>query len=133
MKVFIALWLCLPWTALPADKLQTYTSPDGVLRFQYSPVLVRTTPQPTDGGDICGDPGAAETTIACFAYPKGRLKDKPTFEAAAASVAVVNGPERGCLEGSRDWNVETVQKTKINGVAFKLFHATDAWTGHSRD
>ena len=133
MKGFIALWLCLPWTALPADKLQTYASPDGVFRFQYSPVLVRTTTQPTAGGDICGEPGAAEATIAWFTYPNGRLKDKTTFDAAAAFVAVVNEPERGCLEGSRDWNVETVQKAKINGVAFKLFHASDAWTGHSRN
>jgi hypothetical protein len=129
----MALWLCLPSTALPAEKLQTYTSPDGVFRFQYSPVLARTTTQPTAGGDICGDLGAGETIIACFAYPQSRLKDKPTFDAAAAFVAELNEPEKGCLEGSRDWNVEQVQTTNINGVAFKLFHASDAWTGHTRD
>jgi hypothetical protein len=91
--------------------LQTFTSPDGVFRLQYSPMLVQTT-RLGDGGDVCGDNLSPATTISCFAYPNGRLKDKPTFEAAAVFVAEVNEPERACLEGSRDWNADRFKRRR---------------------
>jgi len=60
VKVFIAFWRGLPWTALPADKLQTFTSPDAVFQFQYSPVLApcKAAPEAARGA----------TAIACFTY-----------------------------------------------------------------
>lgn len=82
---------------------------------------------------VCDDAPSAASTIACFAYPRARFKDKPTFNSASFFVSEVNGTEEDCLDGSSDWNADTVHSRKVNGIVFRLFHATDGWTGHSRD
>jgi len=148
MKMLLALCFTASSIGLAADApLHTFTSPDGVFRFQYSPVLVRCTAVDTQAGHggqwvpadcsgmapVCDDPLSAASTIACFAYPRDRFKDKPTFDVAAFFVAEVNATEEHCMDGSSDWNADRIQDRKVNGVASKLFHATDVWTGHSRD
>jgi len=82
---------------------------------------------------VCDDAGSRASTVACFAYPKDKFKDKPTFIAAAFFIAEVNEgtTEKVCLEGSRYWN-EGVQSTKINGVTFKVFEISDNWAGGSQ-
>ena len=83
---------------------------------------------------VCDDADSQASTIACFAYPKDKLKDKPTFIAAAFFIAEVNEgtTEKICLEGSRYRNIEGVENTKINGVTFKAFEITDNWAGGSQ-
>lgn len=151
MKILIALCSCgLSLTLSAQTTLHTFTSPDGVFQFKYSSVLVRCTPERTEEGypgswvpaDTCSsqaglcdpDAGGFATTIACFAYPRDNFKDKPTFPAAAFFVAEVRAAttEKACLEGSRYWNIEDVERakmTKINGVAFRVFEIEDNWLG----
>ena len=81
---------------------------------------------------ICGDGGDETTkTLACFAYPKDRFKDKPAFSAAAFFVAEVeeSTTEKDCLQGSPNWNVNAIKTATINGVVFKVFEISDNWAG----
>lgn len=138
--------------------LRVFTSPDGVFRFKYSPLLVdctKLTPsQPTSSGvpavfvghppplsipdscssqaGVCSDLGGQATTLACFAYPKDKFKDKPTFTAAMFLVGQVEQAttEKDCLQGSQNWNeIATATTSKINGVTFKVFDIGDNWAG----
>ena len=124
--------------------LQTFKSQDGVFQFNYSRVLVHCTQQSEKGysgswipadecssqDGICDDASSSATAIACFAYPKAKFKEKPTFIAAAFFVAEVEeaATAKACLSGSQNWFVEGTQRAKINGVEFKVFHISDAWT-----
>src|SRR5258708_12958443 len=113
--------LCGLSVTLPAQTtLQTFTSQDGVFKFQYSRALVHCTSQkseegypgswvPADScssqGGVCDDAGSSATTIACFAYPKDDFKDKPEFVAAAffpPHVLPPTTPQR-CLEVAHNW------------------------------
>src|SRR5712671_4635601 len=102
MKTLIALCLCGLSIPLPAQTtLRTFTSPDSIFQFKYSDVLVDCTPvgKQENGarssvpdscmsqGSICGGMGSEESTVACFAYPKERFKDKPLFVAATFYVS----------------------------------------------
>jgi len=104
MKVISCLCFCGLSIALSAQSaLQTFTSPDAVFQFKYSPVLIRCTPQPegqsrswapdecNSQDALCGDITGSTTTIVCFA--------RPTHEyfAGAFFVAEVQ-PEGECME-----------------------------------
>jgi hypothetical protein len=152
MKLLIALCVCGLSVALPAQtSLRAFNSPDGVFQFAYSDMLVDCTKKvpskPTSSGlprvfvgtppalsipdscqsmeDVCSDLGGQVSTLACFAYPKDKFRDKPVFAAAAFFVGKIEEAttESACLQGSQNWNPderETAKLTKINGVAFKV-------------
>ena len=133
---------------LPAQTtLQTFTSQDGVFKFQYSRALVHCTSQkseegypgswvPADScssqGGVCDDAGSSATTIACFAYPKDDFKDKPEFVAAAFFVAEVRAATtpKSCLEGSQNWLIRSDQNAMVSSILARRFRTSDAWTGH---
>jgi hypothetical protein len=78
---------------------------------------------------VCDDAAGSANTIACFAYPKNKLKEKPTFSAAAFFVAeVLEATQEACLAGSQRWLILSPETTKINAVTFRLFRITDSWT-----
>jgi hypothetical protein len=161
MKLLIALCVCGLSVALPAQtSLRAFNSPDGVFQFAYSDMLVDCTKKvpskPTSSGlprvfvgtppalsipdscqsmeDVCSDLGGQVSTLACFAYPKDKFRDKPVFAAAAFFVGKIEEAttESDCLQGSQNWNPderETAKLTKINGVAFKVFEIGDNWAG----
>jgi hypothetical protein len=159
MKMLISLCLCGLATTVPAQTTpRIFISPDGVFRFKHSAVLVdcmkeRTQAEPTSSGvpqvfvghpvgrsvpescvsqpGICRADGSPASTVACFAYPKDKFKDKPTFTAAAFFVGEIKETtsEKGCLEGSQYWNIDGVETAKINGVTFKVFEISDNWAG----
>ncbi|MFZ3216238.1 MAG: hypothetical protein WA192_09285 [Candidatus Acidiferrales bacterium] len=130
-------------------KLQTFTSPDGVFQFKYSPALVHCTRGRTKAGDpgswlqaecssqdpVCDDDASSGATIVCFAYPKDKFKNKPAFDASAFFVAEVPAAAtpKACLEGSQDWLVGDSQAAAINGIKSKVFHTSDAWLGGGID
>jgi hypothetical protein len=151
MKPFIALCLCsLSVTSSGRTTLQTFTSPDGVFQFKYSPLLVRCTRErnreaglagswiPAEGclsqTGICDDSAGRATTIVCFSYPKDEFKDKPAFSGAAFFVAEVKeaSMSTACFAGSPDWLIESRQATKINSISVELFRTSEAWTGGSQ-
>jgi hypothetical protein len=120
MFVLRHLSALLPLSFAIAGSAQTtvkvFTSPDGVFGFKYSPVLVDCTKpvqtRPTSSGvpkvfvgsppplsipdscvsqgGMCNDGGGQGRTLACFAYPKDRFRDKPTFVAAAFFVTDID-------------------------------------------
>lgn len=112
MFVLRRLLALLPLSFAIAGSAQTtvkvFTSMDGAFGFKYSPILVDCTKpvqtRPTSSGvpkvfvgsppalsipdscmsqgGMCNDGGQGRT-LACFAYPKDKFRDKPTFVAAA--------------------------------------------------
>ena len=88
---------------------------------------------PTGAGDICNDDVSAAAIVVCFAYPEDRFKDKPTFMGAAFFVGMVDQPEKACLQGSSDWDVESVRNTRIHGITFRVFHASEWAANHGRN
>jgi hypothetical protein len=79
---------------------------------------------------MCDDGGGDTKTIACFAYPKDKFQDKPTFIAATFFVAEAPGlkTEQACLQRSPNWMVTGTRKATINGVHFGVFEIGDNWT-----
>src|ERR1700722_6356362 len=82
LKIISCLCFCGLSMALCAQsKLQMFTSPDGVFRFNYSPLLIRCMPrregqsrwfvpdQCNSQDALCGDISGQTTTIVCFARP----------------------------------------------------------------
>jgi hypothetical protein len=129
---------------------RTFTSPDRVFKFQYSPALVHCSSQKSEEGytgswfpaaacssqqGVCDDAASSATTIACFAYPKDDFKDKPTFTAAAFFVAEVRAATTpgACLKGSPNWIVLSSQSTRINSIRGKLFRITSEWMSGGQD
>jgi hypothetical protein len=148
VKTLLVLCLCGLSIPLPAQTaLRTFTNPDAIFQFKYSNVLVDCTsagtqendsgssvPEScTSQGEMCGDAASGAITIACYAYPKDRFNDKPTFVAAAFFVAELKAAttQKACLERSRYWNVEGVESTTINKSHFKVFHVSDVGLGNS--
>ena len=144
-RTFVALCFCGVSFASAQTDLQTFTSPEGVFRFKYSRTLVRCTLErsqeslwasswaPADAcmspAGVCDDAEGSASTIACFAYPKDKFKEKPTFSAAAFFIAeVLEGTQEACLAGSRHWLIPSAETTKINAVTFRLFRISDSWT-----
>ncbi len=152
MKTLITFLICGLATGGSAQQsLKTFTSTDGLFRFQYSDMLVNCMPQQTPSsaiksdistgsqpaasssadscmsqGSICGGMGNDESTAACFAYPKARFKDKPAFVAATFYVSEILSvkTEEVCLKGSPDWYVikSEAETTTINHITFKLLN-----------
>ena len=161
MKVLIALCVCGLSVALPAQTApQAFISPDGVFQFTYSGMLIDCTKKvpsnPTSSGvpkvfvgnppafsipdscqsmgDVCSDLGGQVSTLACFAYPKDKFRDKPVFAAAAFFIGKIEEAttESACLQGSQNWNTDEIEAAKfirINNVAFKVFEIGDNWAG----
>jgi hypothetical protein len=146
MKVALAVLVsCGLWLPLFAQTSpSTFTSPDRVFRFQYSRLLVRCIPEPSQEGysgswdpadacmsqaGVCDDAASSDSTVVCFAYPKNKFKDKPTFSAAAFFVAEVRKAttQANCLAGSKYWRTPNTANVTINGLRFKLFHISDSW------
>ena len=151
MKVLAAMLLGFWPTLLAAQSqpLQSFTSADRVFQFKYSGLLVRCIESKTQPGlwlpddsceayfPVCDDAGSqGSITAVCFAYPKSRFKESPTFEAGTFSVAEVKkiNTEKECLVGSPDWVVDPHGNGKtesINGVKFKVFQLSDAGMNQS--
>jgi len=149
MKSAIAVCLCGLTMASTAQTLRTFTSPDGLFRFKYSAILVdcaqtlsasastsvsaSTLTACTSQAEMCGDGERAGNTIACFAYPKERFKDKPTFIAATFFVAEIDSAKtkKACLKAPQDWKL--AGSTGLNGVSFLVFDAGGGnWAGGSQ-
>jgi hypothetical protein len=147
MKIAMMLLVCGLSTGLAAQKeLRSYTSPDGVFRFQYSRELVRCTFQKTgEGGsgnwvpDDCADQGflcgtdESTNTFACVAYPSERFRNKPEFGKAAFFVAKVADATSavGCRQDPQGWVIDKREDRRLNGIPFRVFHTSDAWMSHS--
>jgi hypothetical protein len=144
MKALVAIFGLAAMVAGQAAPLQTFTSDDGAFQFKYSPKLVHCALQRAPNGhgsgwipadscisqdEMCDDDDAGAVTIACFAYPKGEMKNKPEFEAATFFVARL--PEgtapQACLEPSKDWQVHKIENAMIGSVSGRLFHTGDRW------
>ena len=137
LTIFLVSGLAI--AAAAQTSLKTFTGPDDIFRFQYAATLVNCmSPQsPASGscmsqGDICIGPGSEGSTLACFAYPNERFKDKPSFVAATFYVSEIQAAtaEKACLEKSPNWYVISSKKsmTTINHVIFKTFEIGDNWT-----
>jgi hypothetical protein len=131
------------------DALKTFLNHE--FTFQYASLLASCQKKEFETGDgyswepnscdayfpVCDDQGSqGGTTLACIAYPKEKFQDAPTFEAAAFSVASVEGThsEKDCLGGSPDWAVDPRQiggTVTINGAKFKAFEVGDAGMSQS--
>jgi hypothetical protein len=144
MKTFIVFWFCMLAVLSPAQRLKTYKSPDGAFRFKYSEILIDCSPLLTQGkadssvtdacmsqAPVCDDGGGDAKTIACFAYPKDKFQDKPTFIAATFFVARVPRlkSKQACLQKSPNWMVTGTRTATINGVHFGVFEIGDNWLG----
>jgi len=132
MKTLIAFLVCgLAMAGSAQSSLKTFTSSDGLFRFQYADMLVNCAPHQTptgaqergaseeappgtsisdacvSQGADCDGPGSGGRAMACFAYPKERFKDKPAFVAATFYVSEILSAktEEVCLKGSPDWFV----------------------------
>ncbi len=155
MKVLVAFFLCALSTLLSAQTtLLTFTSSDGTFQFKYSNLLVRCMDQRNEEGSpgwwtpadscqsftpVCDGPGSlGSSALVCFAYPKAKFKDYPTFEAATFSVAEVKRAvtEKECLSGAPDWVIvphESGKTADINHVKFRVFEIDGVGGGHSLD
>jgi hypothetical protein len=163
MKVLIALCVCGLSVALPAQtSMPTFTSPDGVFQFTYSSVLVDCTKKvpskPTSSGvpkvfagnppalsipdscqsmaDVCSDLGGEVSTLACFAYPKDKFRDKPVFAAAAFFAGKVEEvtTESACLQGSQNWNPDEIESANSSkSMAWNSKFSKLATTGQGVD
>ena len=145
MKILLALGVCSLSIALSAQTaVRTFTSPDGVFRFRYSPSLIDCTklvpskPEPsnvpkvfvgtpppfsvpdscTSQAPMCTDPGVGAKTIACYAYPKDEFRNKPAFIAATFFVAEIAElrTKKDCLLGSQYWNPESIETAKVTHI-----------------
>jgi hypothetical protein len=155
MRVLLVLLFCgLPIPLSAQTALQTFISPEGAFRFKHSKLLVRCTEQRHEEGypgwwvpaescesysPVCDDPGQqGSRTLVCFAYPKAKFRDYPTFGAATFSVAEIKRVvfEKECLAGSPDWVIDprgSGKTVNINLVKFKVFETDGVGTGHGID
>jgi hypothetical protein len=158
MKAFVIFLVCgLPTAELAQQSLKTFNSPDGVFRFQYSPVLISCAPTQAPGssgtsgtsrtdqpasasissscisqGSICEGPGSEGNNLACLTYPAERFKDQPLLVGASFFVSEIDSAktEKSCLKGSADWFVIAKKgATNINHIVFEEFEIGDNWAG----
>jgi hypothetical protein len=136
-----------------ATALHTFASPDGVFQFRYSELLVHCTQTSKEEGSagqwspgdsclayfpVCDEADQGSATLVCFAYPREKFKDSPTFEAATFSVAEIKQAttEKDCLSGSPDWVVQpqrSVGTEVVSGVKFKVFEVSEAGMSQGLD
>jgi len=140
LTIFLLCGLAIARSAQTPPK--TFTSADGAFRFYYPELLVNCLQSPSSGscmsqGTLCDGPGSEGTTLACFAYPNERFKDKPSFETALFYVSEIRPAttEKVCLMGSPNWLVTNSQAgtTTINHVTFKAFEIGDNWMNAGQD
>jgi hypothetical protein len=123
-----------------AGSLKTFISPNHLIQFKYSSLLV---PCPADSCDaffpMCDNQISPEShTLVCFAYEKNKLKDYPTFEAGTFSVRKIDDAitQRACmsLPPGEYFDVRRNGVTKFfAGVKFKKFDLSEAATSHGLD
>ena len=142
----IYLLLSASLGALAQSNIHTFTSPDGVYQFTYPAYFLRCSPGPPyvdwrpddclGGIPVCPQPEQTAKAV-CVAYPKARYKEYPEFEAAAFSVAELNGSktEKECLQVSDALRVPLSGKKTvvINGVSFAVFEEGGSAAGSSMD
>ena len=127
--------VCIAPPPLSAESgTKAFTAPDGSFSFRYWNQLVQC--KPPNGGyvwepaDICsayhpvcdGLLVNEQYGVACFAYPRNKFTNTPTFEAATFSVEILDSKktEKSCLTLEPDLEERTGTK-KINGVLFTVF------------
>jgi hypothetical protein len=133
------------------DMLRVFVGPQDSFQFQYSQILVHCTESEKQQGlwepdasceaymPICDDGGSQGShTLACFAYPREKFEDTPTFGGSAFVVAEIKqaNDEKTCLNGSPDWVIDPRGSggTKtVGGVDFKAFETDGAAMSHSFD
>ncbi len=140
MKVIVAIcllifpvWICCATKIVDPDVMNTFTSPDGAFRFQYSQILYSCQldnkaedalePEGTCFGQmpICDDDDDSTYTITCLGYPK--------MEAAFAAAVIKDATsESACLKGPEDWPTDIRGFRIIHGVKFRVFEISSAWT-----
>lgn len=158
MKTLIALLVCgLAIDASTQSSMKSFTSSDSLFHLQYSDMLVDCAPrqapasaldsgaseeaQPSTSispacvsqGANCDGPGSEGMALACFAYPKEKFKNNPSFVAASFYISKILSAktEKVCLAGSPDWYVLNSKAgvTVINHTAFTTFEIGDNWAG----
>lgn len=124
--VFSALFFVCSF-ALFGQTLRTFTGPDGEFQFKYSSALIQCQEEPNGDGvmwtpfdscsayfSVCWSESQGGRVLLCFAFPKARFRDYPTFEAATFVVAEIPqaSTSQGCLAGDPDWS-----RVQIGGQA----------------
>jgi hypothetical protein len=124
------------------DATKIFRSRDGVFQFRYAAELVECVARDakvTAGSSWspedacrCNDPGGTAVTAVCFAYPKEKFKDKPTFNGASFFVATDATPmdEPSCLAGSASWGDVKSDRAIIGATEFRHFRVGDAGMSH---
>jgi hypothetical protein len=134
--------------ALFAQTPRTFTSPDGEFQFQYSSVLLQCQPDPNGDGElwtpdsciayfpVCRSYSQGGRVLLCFAFPKARFRDYPTFEAATFVVAEIPQAtnDQKCLTADPDWSqiqARPGKSVKIGRVNSKMFQLGEGGLSHS--
>jgi len=127
---------------------QAPTSPKGEFRMAYAPPLVRCLRDPThpveDGAwlpdscrrEVCEDQALpSASTVVCVGYAGDEFSEKVAFGAGAFFVAEVAkaSTKELCLQGERDWNIQSRVASTINDKSAAQFRTTENWMMHSRD
>jgi hypothetical protein len=126
----VGWYLLSPLTLLAQNATKAFTADDRTFTFRYWDQLIDCE-QNKDRDDcssyqgVCDELIAHEQhtrSIACFAYPRDRFKNTPTFQAATFSVEIVeNLNEKSCLVGPTDGETKERSTTTIQGVRFAVF------------
>jgi hypothetical protein len=166
MRTLITFFVCalttVGYAQVPLNQtpLKTFTSSDGLFRFNYSDVLIvacdsqngagsatssssKTSPDQPSGLSIpapctsqfCDGPGSEGTSLACFAYPKERFENKSSFVGATFYVSEIKSAKtkKLCMDGSPDWFViKSRGVTTINHIVYQSFVIGDNWTSHGQ-
>jgi hypothetical protein len=132
----VGWFLLSPPLSRAQSDTKTFTDPEGAFSFRYSDDLVDCTPpqKPSDNPRDCSsynpvcDYIAWPTTdhpgsVACFAYPKDKIANVATFEAATFSVEVLNETEKSCLD-PHDFSKHGT--TRVHGLSFAVFGESSA-------
>lgn len=130
------------------SRRNTFTSPDGAFRFEYPASLVwcERSPHQSDGWvqescagftPVCSAVSCQATaTVACVAYPAGRIGEGTNFDAAAFSANELEGKttEAECLKVTEPPpQVGTSRTQTVNGVRFNVTHVDGVATGNLLD
>ena len=131
------------------DTRRWFVGPEDSFQFEYSQALVHCMESEKQQGlwepvescegylPVCEDEGSQESrTLACFAYPKARFWDAPTFEASAFVVSEIRSAkdEAACLNpptSNAASDSHTSGTKVVNGVKFRLFEFTEAGMSQS--
>jgi hypothetical protein len=133
--VALALTICyvLSPRLLSAQAItRIFTDPDGAFSFRYSNQLIDCEQKPQQSKQACvAFAGVCDqligeeenqTSKACFAYPRNKFTDSPTFASATFSVEVVDhdATKNSCLGGPPE-DADKHGTAIIHGVSFAVF------------